>query len=95
MNVRLLRAREVAGALDVSPETVLRWTRRGDLPAPAGPRRDPLPAPRTGRLHLACDTDERIRARLDGRAVRSGEEMASRTSEDGDTETRNPATGAG
>jgi excisionase family DNA binding protein len=29
---RLLRAREVAEALDVSPETVLRWTRRGELP---------------------------------------------------------------
>jgi excisionase family DNA binding protein len=33
MNERLLRAREVAEALDVSPETVLRWTRRGELPA--------------------------------------------------------------
>jgi hypothetical protein len=27
--------------------------------------------------HLAHDTDERIRARFDGRADRSGEEMAS------------------
>ena len=33
MNERLLRAREVAEALDVSAETVLRWTRRGELPA--------------------------------------------------------------
>jgi excisionase family DNA binding protein len=33
VNERLLRAREVAEALDVSPETMLRWTRRGDLPA--------------------------------------------------------------
>lgn len=30
---RLLTAREVAIRLDVSTETVLRWTRRGDLPA--------------------------------------------------------------
>lgn len=29
----LLTAREVAGILDVSTETVLRWTRRGELPA--------------------------------------------------------------
>jgi excisionase family DNA binding protein len=29
----LLTAREVADALSVSTETVLRWTRRGDLPA--------------------------------------------------------------
>ena len=33
MNGRLLTARAVADLLDVSPETVLRWTRRGDLPA--------------------------------------------------------------
>jgi excisionase family DNA binding protein len=30
---RLLTAREVAELLGVSAETVLRWTRRGDLPA--------------------------------------------------------------
>ena len=29
----LLIARDVAGLLGVSAETVLRWTRRGDLPA--------------------------------------------------------------
>jgi excisionase family DNA binding protein len=29
----LLTAREVAGLLGVSSETILRWTRRGDLPA--------------------------------------------------------------
>jgi excisionase family DNA binding protein len=29
----LLTARAVAELLDVSPETVLRWTRRGELPA--------------------------------------------------------------
>jgi excisionase family DNA binding protein len=29
----LLTAREVADRLDVSPGTVLRWIRRGDLPA--------------------------------------------------------------
>lgn len=29
----LLTAREVAELLSVSPETVLRWTRRGELPA--------------------------------------------------------------
>jgi excisionase family DNA binding protein len=32
VNDRLLTARHVAGRLGVSPETVLRWTRRGDLP---------------------------------------------------------------
>jgi excisionase family DNA binding protein len=30
---RLLTARAVADVLDVSAETVLRWTRRGELPA--------------------------------------------------------------
>jgi excisionase family DNA binding protein len=30
---RLLTAREVAELLGVSAETVLRWTRRGELPA--------------------------------------------------------------
>ena len=30
---RLLTARVVADRLGVSPETVLRWTRRGELPA--------------------------------------------------------------
>jgi excisionase family DNA binding protein len=30
---RLLTARAVADVLDVSPETVLRWIRRGELPA--------------------------------------------------------------
>jgi excisionase family DNA binding protein len=30
---RLLTAREVSEMLAVSPETVLRWTRRGQLPA--------------------------------------------------------------
>jgi excisionase family DNA binding protein len=29
----LLTAREVAGRLGVAPDTVLRWTRRGELPA--------------------------------------------------------------
>jgi excisionase family DNA binding protein len=29
----LLTARQVSEALSVSPETVLRWTRRGELPA--------------------------------------------------------------
>ena len=33
MNGRLLTARHVAELLGVSPETVLRWTRRGELPA--------------------------------------------------------------
>ncbi len=33
MTSRLLTAREVADLLAVSAETVLRWTRRGDLPA--------------------------------------------------------------
>lgn len=33
MTGRLLTAREVAELLGVSAETVLRWTRRGELPA--------------------------------------------------------------
>jgi excisionase family DNA binding protein len=33
MTVRLLTAREVADRLGLSAETILRWTRRGDLPA--------------------------------------------------------------
>lgn len=33
MSGPLRTAREVAGLLGVSTETVLRWTRRGDLPA--------------------------------------------------------------
>jgi excisionase family DNA binding protein len=33
MSTALLTARRVAETLDVSPETVLRWTRRGELPA--------------------------------------------------------------
>lgn len=33
MTGRLLTAREVAEILNVSPETVLRWTRAGELPA--------------------------------------------------------------
>jgi len=33
VTARLLTAREVAEWIGVSPETVLRWTRRGDLPA--------------------------------------------------------------
>ncbi len=31
MSAKLLTAREVADTLDVSAETVLRWTRRGEL----------------------------------------------------------------
>ncbi len=33
MTGRLITARELADTLGVSAETVLRWTRRGDLPA--------------------------------------------------------------
>lgn len=33
MTGRLLTARQVAEVLGVSVETVLRWTRRGDMPA--------------------------------------------------------------
>lgn len=33
MSERLLTARELAELLDVSSETILRWTRRGELPA--------------------------------------------------------------
>jgi excisionase family DNA binding protein len=47
---RLLTARAVAELLDVSAETVLRWTRRGDLPAIK------LPG---GSIRYASDTLER------------------------------------
>jgi excisionase family DNA binding protein len=33
MTARLLTARQVAEQLGVAPDTVLRWTRRGELPA--------------------------------------------------------------
>lgn len=33
MSARLITARELAGRLGVSSETVLRWARRGDIPA--------------------------------------------------------------
>jgi excisionase family DNA binding protein len=33
MSGQLLTARELAGVLAVSTETVLRWTRRGEVPA--------------------------------------------------------------
>jgi excisionase family DNA binding protein len=33
MTGKLLTARSVADLIDVSPETILRWTRRGTLPA--------------------------------------------------------------
>jgi excisionase family DNA binding protein len=33
VSARLLTARAVAETIGVSPETVLRWTRRGELPA--------------------------------------------------------------
>ena len=33
MSARLLTAREVAGMLGVSTETILRWTRKGEVPA--------------------------------------------------------------
>lgn len=42
MSPRLLTARQVGDVLGVNPETVLRWYRRGDLPAirlPGGPVR--------------------------------------------------------
>lgn len=65
---RLLTARHVAELLDVSPATVLRWTRNGDLPAirlPSGQiryRQDELDAwmaeratPNRGALTAAAD----------------------------------------
>ena len=44
MNDRLLTARELAERLGVDTETVLRWTRRGELPAIR------LPGTKRGRL---------------------------------------------
>jgi excisionase family DNA binding protein len=47
MTAPLLTAREVAGILGVSSETVLRWVRRGELGAirlPSGAMRFPAPA---------------------------------------------------
>jgi excisionase family DNA binding protein len=49
---RLLTAREVAEMLDVSPETVLRWTRAGEL---CGYR---LPGTARGRLRYRLDEVE-------------------------------------
>ena len=69
----LLTPRAVADLLDVSPETVLRWTRRGDIPAirlPGGAiryREDELDAwieeratPRRGVLAARSDAAQRL-----------------------------------
>jgi predicted DNA-binding transcriptional regulator AlpA len=60
---RLLTARVVAERLDVSPETVLRWTRRGLLPAiklPSGAiRYEPERMERWLEDHTVADTADR------------------------------------
>lgn len=64
----LLTARAVAELLDVTPETVLRWVRRGELPAVR------LPGTVRGRLRFRVeDVDAWIEARAMGAAPREGD----------------------
>jgi excisionase family DNA binding protein len=61
----LLTAREVADLLSVTSETVLRWTRRGELPAfkmPGGAIR-----------YRRAELDDWLEARMTGATVRGGE----------------------
>jgi excisionase family DNA binding protein len=68
MTGKLMTARSVADMFDVSPETILRWTRRGTLPAirlPGGAiryRPDELEswlADRATSLHRVRESDQR------------------------------------
>jgi excisionase family DNA binding protein len=62
---RLITAREVASLLNVSAETVLRWTRRGELPAfklPGGAIR-----------YRDADLEAWLKARVTGAANRGGD----------------------
>jgi excisionase family DNA binding protein len=69
VTVRLLTARQVAELVGVSPETVLRWTRRGELPAirlPGGQLRyhgDDLEAWLAGRVTDNRNSTDRARGR--------------------------------
>jgi len=63
MNGQLLTARQVAELLGVSTETVLRWTRRGDLPA--------LRLPGGAIRYREPDLDEWLAARTTQRPDRS------------------------
>ena len=67
---RLLTARQVAELLDVSPETVLRWTRRGELPAVR------LPGTKRGRLRFRPDD---LEAWIDARATGAADREVSAT----------------
>lgn len=63
----LLTARDVAELLGVTAETVLRWTRNGELPAVR------LPGTARGRLRYRPDDVEAwIEGRLEGAAPREG-----------------------
>lgn len=65
MTGRLLTAREVADRLGVTAETILRWTRRGELPAIR------LPGTARGRLrYRAEDVDAWIEQHATGAAPR-------------------------
>ena len=59
MTDRLLTAREVGELLSVSPESVLRWTRRGDLPA--------IRLPGGALRYRASELDEWLTARVTAR----------------------------
>jgi excisionase family DNA binding protein len=81
----LLTARQVAELIGVSPETILRWARRGELPAirlPGGAirfRQDDLDnwlqertaTPRRGVLPTPQDAAERARYRRGGTVARA------------------------
>lgn len=66
MTGRLLTARAVAQLLDVSAETVLRWTRRGLLPA--------VKLPSGAVRYREADLEEWLAARAVGRADGADEE---------------------
>ena len=76
MSGRLLTAREVAELLGVSPETVLRWTRRGDLPArrlhePGAPLRRGRARGVARRAHATGAADREVSTTRADRAPRS------------------------
>jgi excisionase family DNA binding protein len=70
---RLLTAREVAELLNVSTETVLRWARRGDLPAVR------MPGTTRGRLRFRPDD---VDAWIDAHATGAADREVSATRND-------------
>jgi excisionase family DNA binding protein len=79
MTDRLLTARAVAEKLEVTPATVLRWTRNGDLPAV----RLPGGALRYSELKLGAWLEERATSRKGTRTpLREVTSIGSRTTTD-------------